>query len=210
MPSTSTRRRLRSRAPVRLLAAGFTLLELMVVVGVVAVLAAVAIPNFTNMYYSVNSQSLAEELYNLANVAHTTAIRTGVVHILRVEGSNRQAAVLSDGNANGAPDGNDSVVRGIDFPGGIVVGPATGYDAAPLPAPYGFIVPSTGCSFCGGGVDGYLLFTSTGRVLDDGGQPVTGAWISVIPERDAINNVLGRMRLLTIVGLTGDIRLWRK
>ena len=65
--------RLRTKAPLKLVQAGFTLIELIVVIVIIGILAAVAIPQFTNLTNAAQksaTQAVASELGTAAAIAY--------------------------------------------------------------------------------------------------------------------------------------------
>ncbi len=56
---------------------GFTLLELMITVAVIAIVAAIAAPSFTSVVRSTQTAALSEELTSALNLARSEAVRRG-------------------------------------------------------------------------------------------------------------------------------------
>lgn len=94
---------------------GFTLTELMVTLGVFAILAGIAIPAFSGWLPKYRLKSAARELYSDFQLAKITAIRSGVRCAIRfnhsVEGSTYDYVLFQDSNNNLVWDTGETVIK---------------------------------------------------------------------------------------------------
>ncbi|WP_225764129.1 GspH/FimT family pseudopilin [Stenotrophomonas sp. Marseille-Q4652] len=116
----------------RIRTAGFTLVELMVTIAIVAILAAIAFPNFEYTLRSNRVATTTNELIGSLALARSEAIRnpTGAAICPSANGTSCDAsgawgdgwAVWIDLNGNGAIDGTERVVRYVQARNRILVG----------------------------------------------------------------------------------------
>ncbi len=101
-------------------ARGVTLIEMVIVLVIIAVLAAVALPNFRESMQSSRISSMNHEFISSVNLVRSEAIKAnrGAVMCASTDGNACNAGVWNDGwivwvdqNANGVRDINDTVVR---------------------------------------------------------------------------------------------------
>jgi len=99
---------------------GFTLVELMVAIVVVAILLGIAIPSFTEMTLSSRLRSYANDLVASANLARAEAIKRNAVVALCVSTDGTSCAVGSweqgwlvfhDADKSGALDAGETVIQ---------------------------------------------------------------------------------------------------
>ena len=87
---------------------GFTLLELILVMLIVAVMAAVMVPKLVNFRIGRSNANTAEQLVSMANYARTQAIAQGQTYRLNVDAANGQFwLTVADQNGVFQPAGND-------------------------------------------------------------------------------------------------------
>ncbi|MCL2875584.1 MAG: GspH/FimT family pseudopilin [Betaproteobacteria bacterium] len=89
--------------------AGFTLTELLIVVAIAAILAAVAVPSFKNMNRNMAVRGAADELIAGIQFARSEAIRTNRTVSLSLEG--RVWRVFIDTDGNHVLSGNEELLR---------------------------------------------------------------------------------------------------
>lgn len=115
------RRSGRRRSPVRSGAAGFTLVELMIALAVLAILMMIAAPSFEMVRNSSRLAAQANELVSAIQLARSEAVRRGQrVVMCRSENGNACAGaggnwagwlVFADANGNGSVDAGEELLR---------------------------------------------------------------------------------------------------
>lgn len=103
----------------RLASEGFTLIELMVTVAMVAVLLSLAAPSFARMMASNRMATQTNELTAALNLARLEAVRRGQSVAFRadVDGIKFESGwrIFTDADSNGAPGGPVTAVDGTDI-----------------------------------------------------------------------------------------------
>lgn len=96
------------------IAAGFTLIEMMVTLAIAAILITIAVPSFAGFIRNIEISSTANELFAAINLARAEAIQRGVrVDMVPADESGDWAkgwVVFIDGNHNRRPDSGDTVI----------------------------------------------------------------------------------------------------
>lgn len=115
--------------PSRAHAAGFTIIELMVVVGIVGVLSLFALPAMRDLVVANRMKTLSLDLYTSLALARSEAIKRSTGNISMVAtGGNWQNGwtVCVDANASGGCDGGEVVLIAGDLvdPSIALIGPA--------------------------------------------------------------------------------------
>lgn len=76
---------------------GFTLIELMVVVALIAVVAGIAVPNFSRLIESNRVVSTTNSVVGLINFARSEAVRRGQAVTVQAANNSMAASLASDG-----------------------------------------------------------------------------------------------------------------
>ena len=97
---------------------GFTLVELMVVVALVAITAAIALPNLANFIRDNRVQSQAEELNSIFQYARSEAVTRRAPVTVSVNGGTGKVAVT-------LPDSANAVLRNLELGNGVTANPSS-------------------------------------------------------------------------------------
>jgi prepilin-type N-terminal cleavage/methylation domain-containing protein len=178
--------------------AGFTLVELMITVGILGVVAVMAAPNLQSMYRRGLVSQEMRRLFSTFLEAQSKARATGQPH-----------SVCFDRTANTVivKDATTTVsTTFLDAPSKTITYKLNGFGAG-LPKPYDTSTPSTvWCTFCGGdGVTfGCLEFNGEGLF----NSSTSGASKGSITLYDS-TGITTSVETLVFIGHTGDLRLFR-
>lgn len=163
-------------------ASGFSLVELMVVLGIAAILLTMAAPGFRALIQNMQLTTAANDLFAAINLTRSEAIKRGArVNLATADpGSNWENGwvVFVDHNENLKPDAGDEIIfeRG-PVRGGIAISPNLNGSALK-----------------------YLSYNGTGRTRTDASSqtPLAGNFSFIVdgnPKRKIIINFLGRPRV---------------
>jgi len=145
---------------------GFTLIELMFVLGIIGVLATLAVPKVTGLLHRANLRAEGRMLYSAFLEAQGLASRNpqypaGV--LITVSGANAGWQVMQDTNNDLVLD---RVVMAHPFSGSagyVGFGPAAGMQTL-VTLPYTASIHNSLCTFCGGTASGQVLFDPDGSI----------------------------------------------
>ena len=87
---------------------GFSLLELLIVVGISITIVAIAMPSFINAFYSIRLKTAASNLSALMQQARIQAARQNKVYTIAYKATPPQACI--DANKNGTCDATETVI----------------------------------------------------------------------------------------------------
>lgn len=131
---------------------GFTLIELMVTIAILAIVLTIATPSFTNIILSNRIDSIAHELHDGLQLARSEAImRKGAVRVCRSNADNDDCAAGSDWTAGWLILSQDDEVMKVwqEVQGTVVTGPSDAvvfYGSGMANAEEEFSVTAPGCS----------------------------------------------------------------
>lgn len=93
--------------------AGFSLMELMTVIGILSILSAIAIPGYLGWRDNARLGSAAQDVYSIFQKAKIEAARRNV--IVAITFAANIATVYVDSNGNFAQDGGENGINSIDL-----------------------------------------------------------------------------------------------
>lgn len=195
---------------------GFTLLELMVVVSIAGVLAALAGPDVVNMYRGWRIDSSARSLYSTYLQAQSLAREHSKFYCLSVKKESRNWFVQENSKITGEMcDTEDTVVLSGSLEEGVDFGPPSGWsdkvssdEESPFAVPYNTLPFRSWCTFCGDEdpdvVEGAILFDTDGNIVRSNHftELTSGSiflWDSKLRTK--------RRAAVTFIGRTGLVRL---
>jgi len=97
---------------------GFSIVELVTVIGILAILCAIAIPSYLSWRDNTQLTSAAQDLYSIFQKAKIEAARRNVIVVITF--ADNVGTVYVDSNGNFTPDGGENVISSInlsDYPG---------------------------------------------------------------------------------------------
>lgn len=110
-------------------ARGFTLIELLIVVILIGIVAAYAVPSFSQMVASNQVSSTTNGVVGTLNYARSEAVKAGrTVNVRALDGASWDSGLLVwlDGNANNTFDAAEELRRYEDFDGSITLATTSG------------------------------------------------------------------------------------
>lgn len=190
--------------------AGFTLLELMLVVLIAGILAGMAVPSMLSMYRRTVVSSASRDLYSTFLEAQGLSVSTGKRHRLLLDRNSSTICTPVGGCPNGywavQKDNDDDSVfetttRVRPLEGIVAFGPVTGF-ASTFPVPYDTVSKASWCTpVISSATSCSIVFSVEGKVSDSSNGSIS--------LRDGSSTVTTRSDALVFIGSTGDVRLFK-
>ena len=95
---------------------GLTLIEVMVTIGIIAIMSAIAIPNIISYLPKHRLNSGARDVYSAMQYARLMAVKEKTPVSINFNTGTESFTVFSDANTNGANDGGDTVLKTGNMP----------------------------------------------------------------------------------------------
>ena len=100
---------------------GFTLFELLAVIGIVAVLSAIAIPNFFSWLPKYRLGSAARNLLSAMQYARLVAVKKNVDILVNLDSVENKYIVFPDYNSSDSQDSDEPTLKRGKMPGGVSI-----------------------------------------------------------------------------------------
>jgi type IV fimbrial biogenesis protein FimT len=184
---------------------GFSLLEMMAVVAVIMVLAAIAIPGFMRAYYNIRLRAAASDLSALMQQARMLAARRNAVNTIAYQNVNGKDNAYVDLNNNGQWDAGPPPEPIITFKNTVSLAPGPPSGTSGQPTPYVLVGDSAGvtygnsttlgysprglpCAYVAGACNtpaaGYFVYYLTDQ------RPTSAGWAAVVVTRTGRSKTL--------------------
>lgn len=124
--------------------AGFSLLELMVVVAIMLIVVATAIPSFLTAYYNIRLKNAATDLAELMQRARILSAKNNAVYTLAYTTSSGVQQAFVDENLNGSWDSGEP---GITFNSAVTIGTGAPSGSGGQPTPYVLVGDTAGTTY---------------------------------------------------------------
>jgi type II secretory pathway pseudopilin PulG len=125
-------------------ATGFSLLELMIVIGISVTLAAIAVPSFLNAYYSLRLKSAASDLAGFMQRCRITAARANTTYAIGYRTVTGAQEAFIDLNLNGTYDPGEPI---LTFSPSVTPAAGAPTGGGGTPPPYVLVGDTAGTTF---------------------------------------------------------------
>jgi len=171
---------------------GFTMIELLIVVAIIAVTAAVAIPNIISWIPTMRVNSAARDIVSEMQLARMKAVSERNNYVITFDTSTNQYSIYDDNDSNFST--SNVLVKTVNLPSGIQFGYIAGKN------------PSND------DITGSVQFGATSSpiretFIPNGTANLMGS-VYLIPTEDIAGSRRDRQRAITVI-LTGRIKLWK-
>jgi prepilin-type N-terminal cleavage/methylation domain-containing protein len=185
---------------------GFTLIEMMVTIGIAGVIAMLAGPTFLKMYREVSLSGAMRDLYGGVLEAQGLAKANGKPYCVQFDAALRTWSIrLYNTDANQCS--RDFVRKVALAPDHVDFGPQQGY-GPPFDVPFENVRHDSWCTPCGDSTAklGYVVFDIDGSISRSSGQQDFSSGSVVLYDR---TQTTSRVEALVMQGLTGALRIFR-
>jgi len=171
---------------------GFTMIELLIVVAIIAVTAAIAIPNIISWIPTMRVNSAARDIVSEMQLARMKAVSERNNYVITFDTSTNQYSIYDDNDSNFST--SNVLVKTVNLPSGIQFGYIAGKN------------PSND------DITGSVQFGATSSpiretFIPNGTANLMGS-VYLIPTEDIAGSRRDRQRAITVI-LTGRIKLWK-
>ena len=190
MRSSSDRRTMKQ-------ATGFTVIELLIAVGILGILSSIAIPSYNAWLPKTRVNSAARELFTELQLAKMKAISENNDYVITFDGANNTDRIYDDDDNDFATAGAEweELVKAVDIDNRH---PGISYGYVSGESPSGSVITKA-VTFSGS--PRRVAFSPTGLANKNGS-------IYLVPTADTSNSRKDRQRVITILK-TGRVRLYR-
>ena len=178
-------------------ATGFTVIELLIAVGILGILSSIAIPSYNAWLPKTRVNNAARELFTELQLAKMKAITENNDYVITFDSANNTYSIYDDDDNDFATAGaeSDELVKAIDID---TKHPGIEYGYVSEKSPNGSVITKA-VTFSGS--PRRMAFGPTGLANKNGS-------ISLVPTEDTSNSRKDRQRVITVLK-TGRVRLYR-
>ncbi|MEW6615753.1 MAG: GspH/FimT family pseudopilin [Thermodesulfobacteriota bacterium] len=175
---------------------GFTIIELIVVVGIVCVTAAIAIPNIISWIPTIRVNSAARDLVSEMQLARMKAVSERNDYVITFDTTTYEYSIYDDGDNDFSTAGVETseLVKTVDV------------DTKYKGIQFGYVAGETGTS--GTAISSSITFSSSNETFEPNGTANKNGSIYLIPTEDIAGSRRDRQRAITVIQ-TGRIKLWK-